>query len=295
MTKTVRILSIIVAAVVVILVVLPVLFGSQINEDIRNFLNSPSVLESFKNAKKSGAAGAESPLVEQAKAFALYLNPPKPKPKPAKTLTSRQTPAKRPQAPVKAKFNLEATSYYAARPELSLALISEPGKGLKWVRQSSQIGHLVVQEVLDGKIVIKDGSRTYELEPKRQSKKSLIKGAPGSSVRTAPKPTTTAAISSPVKKPTVDIAHSRAGTRPRTIPPKISRPAVKPQPELSAKQIAMMDAFAKDIKDIEDVNELERHMEKFVEKFDELSEISGEEAEDLEELGQKLSESQKQK
>ena len=74
------------------------------------------------------------------------------------------------------KFKLIGTSFYALHPEMSLALIDEPGKGIRWVRQTSKIEHLVIDKVENGKIVIRDGQRTEELVAERPPVRSLIKG-----------------------------------------------------------------------------------------------------------------------
>jgi hypothetical protein len=67
---------------------------------------------------------------------------------------------------------------------LSLALIDEPGKGLHWVRQSSKVGHLLIEQIKDGLIVVKDGKGTFELEAEQKPEISLLEGAPGASGRT---------------------------------------------------------------------------------------------------------------
>jgi hypothetical protein len=77
--------------------------------------------------------------------------------------------------PVAAKFKLVGTSRYALHPELSLALIDEPGKGLYWVRQFSKVGHLIIEQVKDGLVVVRDGKNTFELVAERPEKRSLLK------------------------------------------------------------------------------------------------------------------------
>jgi hypothetical protein len=128
-----------------------------------------------KGQKSTGAESQVSPLVKEAEAFALYLDPPKPKAPPRRAPRERSAP--RPSAAVSAKFNLVGTSYYALRPELSLALIDEPGKGLHWVRQSNKVGHLIIETIQDGIVVVRDGQRTFELEVERPKKRSLVKGS----------------------------------------------------------------------------------------------------------------------
>ncbi len=180
MVKTLRITSVLVVILAVVFLVLPAVFGVRRHEASEQFLSAPGATEQFRRAKgqKSSDGGSQvSPLVKEAEAFALYLNPPKPK-TPARQ-PSRQTgdSAPRPPIPVSAKFDLIGTSYYSLRPELSLALIDEPGKGFHWVRQSGKVGHLIIEKIQDGIVVVRDGQRTFELEVERPKKRSLVKGS----------------------------------------------------------------------------------------------------------------------
>jgi len=92
-----------------------------------------------------------------------------------------------PLAPVTAKFTLLGTSFYAARPELSMAFIDEPGRGSRWLRLASQVGHLTIEQIKDGLIVVRDGQRTFELAAeKRPEMRSLLEGSASGAV--GPKP-----------------------------------------------------------------------------------------------------------
>lgn len=182
MIKTLRITSIIAVVLAVVFFVLPAVFGVRGDEQTEQFLNSAGVIEKLKEAKGDKVEDSQheiSPLVRQAEAFALYLNPP-PKPK-TESLVSRSKP--RPKGPVSPKFELIGTSRYALHPELSLALIDEPGKGLRWVRQFSKVGHLIIEQVKDGLVVVRDGERTFELVAERPEKRSLLKGHSSSGAR----------------------------------------------------------------------------------------------------------------
>jgi len=174
MIKTLRITSIIAVVLAVVFFVLPAVFGVRGDEQIEQFLNSAGVIEKFNEARGDRVKDSRhevSPLVKQAEAFGLYLNPP-PKPK-TESLASRSKP--RPKGSVSAKFKLVGTSRYALHPELSLALIDEPGKGLRWLRQSSKVGHLIIEQVKDGLVVVRDGEKTFELVAERPEKRSLLK------------------------------------------------------------------------------------------------------------------------
>ena len=185
MIKTLRITTIIAAIIAVILAVgffaFPAVFGFCGDEEIEQFLKSPGAIEKFNKAKgtKPLKTGSQiSPLVKQANAFGLYLNPP-PKPKPGITRRGPRTSVVQREQVKKVfsvKFTLIGTSRYPARPELSLAYINEPGKGLHWVRQGSNVAHLIIEEVKDGSVVVKDGEKTVTLVAVRPPRKSLIKG-----------------------------------------------------------------------------------------------------------------------
>ena len=171
------------AVIFLVFFVFPVVFGGSSDEQLEQSLDSPGVIEKFNKTVGNKAKTGQneiSPLVQQAGAFALYLNPP-----PAKTpraATGRTTDITRGPA-VTPKFKLLGTSYYKGQPELSLALIDEPGKGLHWVRQSSKLGHLLIEQVKDGTVVFKDGKGTFELQAEQKPELSLLEGAPGASGR----------------------------------------------------------------------------------------------------------------
>jgi len=178
MIKTLRIMSVLAVALVGILVVFSVVFGVHGDKDIEKLLGQPDVIEKFnKSAGNKATRGTSqiSPLVQQAGKFALYLNPPKPKaPRPQKgrTTSVKRAPSATP------KFKVMATSYNKSRPEMSMALIDEPGKGRNWFRQSSTVGHLLIQEVKDGVVVVKDNNGTFELKAEQKPYISLLEGAP---------------------------------------------------------------------------------------------------------------------
>lgn len=179
MIKTLRIMSILAVALAAVLVVFSVVvFGARGDKDIEELLGEPNVIEKFNNSagnKATRGASQVSPLVQQAGAFALYLNPPKPKaPRPVKGRASsvKRGPSATP------KFKVMGTSYYKSRPESSMALIDEPGKGLHWVRQSGMVGHLLIEEVKDGIVVFKDNNGTFELKAEEEPHVSLLEGAP---------------------------------------------------------------------------------------------------------------------
>jgi hypothetical protein len=185
MIKTLRITTIIAAILAVGLLAFPVVYGYRDaeQEQIEKFLSSPGAVEMFNKAKGvKTVKGPDQipPLVKQAMNFGLYLNPPapvsKPETKPRPTTVARSQ-VVTPEPPKStAKFTLIGTSYYQSRPELSLAYIDEPGKGLHWVRQGVKVGHLLIEQVKDGSIVVKDSEKSVTLVAVRPPKKSLLKG-----------------------------------------------------------------------------------------------------------------------
>ena len=177
MIKTLRITSFVAVILAVVFFVFSVVFGVRSDEQVEQFLSSPGVIEKFSKAKGDKDRRSESqisPLVKEAQAFALYLNPPPKKTESRPIRKKTTTPTPRPQGPVSPKFKLIGVSYYASHPDLSLVLIDEPGKGTRWVRQSSRVGHLIIEQVKDGLVVVRDGGRTFELEPKRREERSLV-------------------------------------------------------------------------------------------------------------------------
>lgn len=184
MIKTLRITSIVAAVLAGILFVFPVVFGVRSDQQTEQFLNSAGAIARFRETtgNKEKVSGKEvSPLVKQAEAFAPYLNPP-PKPNPV-AQTPSLAPEIRPPVPVSAKFTLVGTSCYPSRPEMSLAFIDEPGKGLHWVRQSSEVGHLVIEQVKDGSVVVRDRDRTFEIvAEQRPAEINLLESGPAGTI-----------------------------------------------------------------------------------------------------------------
>jgi len=152
------------------------LWLSERNRDDPHFKEIWSALgaiQAFQERSRGDTiAGREvvSPLLSQAQAFALYLNPPalavaeRPKEPPSDSGTSSQmdeVPRTRPAAP-SAKFTLRATSVYPSQPGRSMALISEVGSlegSERWVKEGSQVGHFVIHEIRQGAIVYRDGDQ----------------------------------------------------------------------------------------------------------------------------------------
>lgn len=124
----------------------------------------------------------ESPLVRQAKIFAIKIDPPPP-PIPLAPKNTEVTDAD-PRPPevegpkvIKTKFSLVATCKYKDKPEKSLALLNIPPKEPKWYRQGEKVGYFTIHEVKDGSIVLYQGGRKNSemFAPQESSIKSLLK------------------------------------------------------------------------------------------------------------------------
>jgi hypothetical protein len=183
MIRTLRITSIIVAITAVVLLILLVVVPANRGTDpkIEEFLKTPGSIDKFTAAKGQRPAKDESqtsPLVKYAADFAKILNPPPPPP-PASTGTTQAQSGPAPPAPVAVKFDLVGTSFYATKPEMSLALINEPGKGFHWVKQGGSVGHLIIERVGDGVITVRDGQRTSDMTVKVEEPwRKLLKNPP---------------------------------------------------------------------------------------------------------------------
>ena len=194
MIKTLRITSIIAVVLAGGLLVFPAIFGLRSDKEIEEFLNLPSVVEKFRQARgdeRKTTKDEISPLVAAAQAFGKFLNPPPPPRRvvrPDRLRRPKDVPL--PLTPrekvFSAKFKLIATSVYAAQPELSLALIDRPGKGRQWVRQGSVVNYLTFEQVKDGVVVLKGAKETFEKRVEaRPVQRSLLAGSSGVSLGTS--------------------------------------------------------------------------------------------------------------
>jgi len=190
MLKTLRITSLAAVILAVCGVIAIAVFGFRSDPEIKALLETPSVTEKFKGqeSKADKKEGDIHPLVTEAKAFALRINPPPPPPPPApKTPVSK--PAANPQLtrkpvappppppPPPASFQVLATVRYETEPSRSLALLKS-GNSFSWFRQGEKAGHLTIDEVRDGSIVVSQAGRSPQtlFVPVKQESKSLLKG-----------------------------------------------------------------------------------------------------------------------
>jgi len=182
MVKTLKITTFFIAAVALCFIIFIAAKGIASNKNFEKFLAVPGVAEQLQTGssagKKAPDSEQETPLIRQAKAFALRINPPPP-PEPVRVEPPPSVEAPRPQATVTAKFKLVGTSYHIGDEKNSWALIDEVGKGWHWVKQGETVGHLVIEGIGDGIVLIRDGSNTYELTAERQGKPDYVKSFSG--------------------------------------------------------------------------------------------------------------------
>ena len=166
MSRILRIASLLAVVTSFIGVIYLVFFASLANPQIEEFLNKPGVIEKFRKlADKAGDREEQiSPLVKQANALALRLDPPPPlvKKRPKTTPRQKKSDIPRPTRST-AKFRLVATCRYEQDSQKSLALLEMPTKGLKWYRQGDEVGHLIIEQIKDGSIIYKDGQTPTEI------------------------------------------------------------------------------------------------------------------------------------
>ena len=105
-----------------------------------------------------------SPLVSQAGDYALIIDPPKPleivKKVEPQTKVTPSPPANAPRP--SARFKLLSTSCNRDRPEDSVALIDEPGKGEHWAKVGDIIGNFVLERIEPGIILCRYGSSFHQ-------------------------------------------------------------------------------------------------------------------------------------
>jgi len=66
---------------------------------------------------------------------------------------------------------------------LSQALIDEPGRERRWVRQSGKVGHLFIEQVKDGIVVVKSSDKTFELLVEEKPETNILNRSSPSSTR----------------------------------------------------------------------------------------------------------------
>jgi len=230
MIKTLQISSILAVVLAAVLLVSSVVFGVQKDAEVEAFLKSPSIKDKFTETMGGAVKRPSdqiSPLVENAQRFASIMNPPKPPApvRPPAPTTPVVAKAVEP-ASVSAKFRVLGMIYNEANPQMSLVFIDEPGKGLHWVRQGSEIMHLTIEEVKDGRIVVRDAQGASEMVAEDRSiTVSLLEGASAGAMPALPPGSSPAggqpAAAGQGSRPPIPPA---AGSAYPSIPPRASIP-----------------------------------------------------------------------
>ncbi|AQT69634.1 hypothetical protein STSP2_02828 [Anaerohalosphaera lusitana] len=161
-------------------------------------MQEPGPVEIMKKiALDTGNKDTVSPLVKQAKAFKLRIDPPEPpKPDPEERTQNRQIaenpnpePQPRPEPKrvnvTRANFKLVGTCRYIDQPQKSLALIDLPAEGQKWVRLGETVRHHVIAEIGDDMVVLDQNGRKSNLYAPEKNSVSLLKNPPADSTTTS--------------------------------------------------------------------------------------------------------------
>jgi len=217
-------------------VILIIVFGLMGDGGIKTYLEKPGITGQFENKDaEQGTKDPESPLVTQAQAFALRIDPPPP-PSPPVEQTPREpreevkdvqrekveprvpTP---PKPPMSTKFDLLATVLCKSNPSRSMVLLKLGSGAEEWYWQGEQVGHHVIDEVRDGSAVFsQDGRNSQELfVPAKPQTQSLLKADAAVSPRPSGGPGG------------IDIPSDAVSTVPPTISPTerhTSGPAARP-------------------------------------------------------------------
>ncbi|MBN1974714.1 MAG: hypothetical protein JW787_13830 [Sedimentisphaerales bacterium] len=170
MVKTLHITSFVAVLLAIAISAFPVFYrvkGVKNDENIEKFLNSPDIIEKFKEVsgqRTQTPANQVHPLVQQSELFAKIINPPKPVQDPQPNMNKNSKIMIEPSKTLTPKFKVIITSVCEQNTELSQALIDEPGKGKYWVRQSSIVNHQIIEQVNDGIVIVRNGDELFELK-----------------------------------------------------------------------------------------------------------------------------------
>jgi hypothetical protein len=302
MVNTLRITSVVavlVAAVLLVLVAGPkslvpkllAKFAMGSDEEVDRILSAPSVVDRYRDDQGNKSVPDVTPaLIKQAEIFANILNPPEPAPTSARGKTARtsRNPKVVKPGPSSAKFGLVGTTYLASDPEMSFAYIRLADDTHQWLRKGDEVGHLKVKEIKSGSIICSDGHGDVEMatEPVPETANVLEAGG-ASAVQTEQAD----------RVPVRDLGDRITGPPvPRPWAP--GRAAIAPNTRVNAETREKMAELVSRIKESNDAGSMRSPEERaaMMKKLElelEASRVSAEEAEDVEDLGRELNESQK--
>jgi hypothetical protein len=181
--------------------------GRTPSPTITALLQRPRAVDIWQSHKvsldKTTLTSRTNPLVAQAQIYAKLLNPPTLTQPVAKDTPDRVPPRAPPDpkpltphirgTPQKASphFRVHATSVFAKHPEKSMALISEPGKGMIWIRPGDVLGHLKVTQIRKDAVEYAFETLVGEVawDPSADSVPSGLKRTSSSMAMNVPSPT----------------------------------------------------------------------------------------------------------
>jgi hypothetical protein len=287
MVRTLHIIGYAIAALAVVLLVGFFFYGYKpVDKATEDFLKAPTIVETFDKTKTAPSDNEQSPLVKQAGAFALYLNPPPP-PEPVRSESS-PIEAVRP-VEVAVQFTLSGISYFADQPERSIALIDEPGKGLNWIRQGGKVQQYTISKINESSVELTSGKRKSELKVPAAKPNPLVKQAPVKTKPSEPAPTSPqpAAVEAPQEIPSSPEGQIPTESQSEDMPVP---PAPPEDPAIAQKQIQLMDEMMKKIEDAEASGNLtDEQRQAIMDEFNKkMEQVNPQEAGQLENLGKEL-------
>ncbi|MBN2130629.1 MAG: hypothetical protein JW741_14095 [Sedimentisphaerales bacterium] len=303
MIRTLRITGLLVVVFAVLVVGSVLGFVPFLNRDTageeqaRKVLSSPGAVERFRTQHADKVPATEDrtpPLVQQAKLLAGILNPPV-KVSPPNTSSRTSTPTiRRPVVSSSAKFDLVGTSYLPSAPQESFAYIRLPGNEYRWVKQGSEVGHLVIKEVRSGSITYLDGQSSAVLAVEAIPETSSLLTSGAAATPAAP------AIPEPSRPATVRTVDRRTTARPSLQRPTPRSTTKTPPSQMDEKDEEALGELVNRLRDMQksfrsdktgsqvDPEDRKAMMDKVISEFKSSSRVSDEEAEKLDDLGKQL-------
>ncbi len=258
MVNTLRVTSVLAAGLAIALISFSAVYGFRSETNVEELLETPTVLEQLdqgQDTRPQVKSTQESPLVAQAKKFALHLDPPaaavsRPRIGSGGSITVR--PVTPPALP--AKFQVVGISHHQD-PNLSRALISETGADPRWICLDDKIGHHTVAAIKESGITL---SNKQEVHLIPRPKISLVLGDGDASAPRGARPAAQAPMSS--------ATHARYASPQPGIPRSIrSRTGVSPVRATTPRQAPLSD------KDTEAMQKLVQKLHSFKRNGEELS------------------------
>lgn len=261
MLKTLRITSLAALILAALGVFVLVSLGFKGDPGIRSILDESQITDKYKDLANQTEKKTDGvhPLVNQAKLFALRINPPPPPPPPPPkdppkqvapntNLTRTTAPPPPPPPPPQPKFEVLATVVYAAQPSKSLTLLKS-GSKIEWFRQGEKAGNLDIDEVRDGSVVFSQGGRNQQvLNVPVKQEKSLLKND-NTAVASAPNPPVPASNAAIASRADLRTQADNAAVQPRTVS-RVTRVRTEPPAPTPQEQMANLDSTITGIQDI---------------------------------------------